>query len=140
MTYSEKLKDPRWQKKRLEILERDKFTCKKCDDTETTLHVHHLKYQKGKNPWEYNKKDLITLCEHCHQLIEEYKKIDGFEYNKCKIYKSIEYVSGDRILFCSFNNFCNMVIFDKDIKWILGYTLEENIADIIKILKVAQNG
>jgi len=27
LTYSEKLKDPRWQKKRLEILSRDNFTC-----------------------------------------------------------------------------------------------------------------
>jgi hypothetical protein len=25
--YSKKLKHPRWQKKRLEILDRDKFTC-----------------------------------------------------------------------------------------------------------------
>lgn len=27
MTYAEKLKDPRWQKKRLRILERDAFAC-----------------------------------------------------------------------------------------------------------------
>ena len=32
MGYSEKLKDPRWQKKRLEILERDNFRCQYCGD------------------------------------------------------------------------------------------------------------
>jgi len=65
MTYSEKLKDPRWQKKRLKILERDDFTCTDCGDTESTLMVHHLKYSG--DPWEIEDKYLITLCEICHE-------------------------------------------------------------------------
>jgi cytochrome c553 len=65
MAYQEKLKDPRWQKKRLEILERDDFTCQSCCDTETTLNVHHKYYQKC-DPWEYNNEALLTLCEDCH--------------------------------------------------------------------------
>jgi len=52
LTYSEKLKDPRWQKKRLEILSRDKFTCQLCSDKETELHIHHNEYFPGKKPWE----------------------------------------------------------------------------------------
>lgn len=44
MKYIEKLRDPRWQKKRLQILERDGFACQSCYDTETTLHVHHCTY------------------------------------------------------------------------------------------------
>jgi len=64
--YSELLKDPRWQKKRLEILNRDNFTCQFCHDTENTLHVHHLVYNKLNNPWETPTEDLITLCEECH--------------------------------------------------------------------------
>ena len=44
MAYSEKLKNPKWQKKRLEILNRDNFTCIKCGDKETTLQIHHFKY------------------------------------------------------------------------------------------------
>lgn len=67
MTYSEKLKDPRWQKKRLEILDRDKFTCRSCHDTTKTLHVHHLDYEKGLDPWDYPNRYLITLCEQCHE-------------------------------------------------------------------------
>jgi len=70
-TYAEKLRDPRWQKKRLQILERDEWTCQDCKDTESTLHVHHFYYERGKNPWEYPDKHLITLCKPCHEWQEE---------------------------------------------------------------------
>lgn len=68
MTYSEKLKDPRWQKKRLEILNRDDWTCRYCGDKETTLHVHHELYTKGADPWDYDDYLLTTLCEECHEI------------------------------------------------------------------------
>lgn len=66
--YSQKLKDPRWQKKRLEIMQRDDWTCQRCYWTEDTLVVHHKTYLKGKNPWEYPDSLLITLCEDCHTV------------------------------------------------------------------------
>jgi len=66
MTYSEKFKDPRWQKMRLKILKRDKFTCQNCLDTKKTLHVHHRYYLPKTEPWDYPKDSLITLCEDCH--------------------------------------------------------------------------
>ena len=66
-SYIEKLQDPRWQKKRLEILSRDKFECQCCGDTETTLHVHHLLYKRGLDPWEYDERELVTLCKNCHE-------------------------------------------------------------------------
>lgn len=69
-TYWEKLKDPRWQKKRLEIMERDKFTCQHCRSKENTLNVDHRIYEKGKEPWEYENHKLVTLCEKCHKTIE----------------------------------------------------------------------
>ena len=65
--YREKLKDPRWQKKRLEIFERDEFRCRYCGTTEKTLSVHHLFYIKGCDPWEYPDEVVITLCEDCHE-------------------------------------------------------------------------
>ena len=67
MKYSEKLKDPRWQKKRLEILQRDEFTCRSCFDDSKTLHVHHRYYERGLEPWEYPNSSLITLCYDCHE-------------------------------------------------------------------------
>ena len=66
MSYSQKLKDPRWQKKRLLILNRDKFTCQECADDESTLHVHHIYYEPGNDPWDYPDYALVTLCESCH--------------------------------------------------------------------------
>lgn len=66
MTYAERLKDPRWQRKRLEILNRDNFTCQECGSPDKTLHVHHRRYQHGMSPWEYPKNELVTLCEDCH--------------------------------------------------------------------------
>jgi hypothetical protein len=64
--YQQKLRDPRWQKKRLQVLERDGWACQTCQDTTTTLHVHHMCYSKGKDPWEYPMSALQTLCEECH--------------------------------------------------------------------------
>lgn len=66
MTYSEKLKDPRWQRKRLEIMERDDFTCRDCGSRDKTLHVHHCHYDKGE-PWEARDDILLTLCADCHE-------------------------------------------------------------------------
>jgi len=69
--YSEKFKDPRWQKIRLKILERDEWNYQKCNDTETTLHIHHRYYKKNKEPWEYPLDYLVTLCEDCHKEEEQ---------------------------------------------------------------------
>ena len=77
--YSEKLKDPRWQKKRLEIFKRDDWKCKACQETNESLCVHHLFYFKGKEPWEIHDGFLITLCESCHSatyLEEEEEGLD----------------------------------------------------------------
>jgi len=68
LSYSNKLKDPRWQKKRLKILERDNFTCRNCKRDDITLSVHHKRYIKGNDPWEYPDKYLITLCQPCHDI------------------------------------------------------------------------
>jgi hypothetical protein len=72
MKYSDKLKSPKWQKKRLEILNRDNFTCRMCGSEDKTLHIHHLEYYNCE-PWEYDNRLLITLCENCHES-EEFLK------------------------------------------------------------------
>lgn len=73
--YAKKFKDPRWQKKRLEILQRDEFTCKICGDAESTLHIHHRNYINGREPWEYPDDYLVTLCEKCHEA--EYENLNN---------------------------------------------------------------
>lgn len=89
MKYSDKLKDPRWQKKRLEILQRDDFSCRKCSDMSSTLHIHHKYYTKDVEPWDYKDDCFITLCDTCHLLIEAFKKAGNCNINDFKILKLV---------------------------------------------------
>jgi hypothetical protein len=66
-TYYEKLRDPRWQRKRLEIMERDNFTCMSCGNKEKTLNVHHKTYRKNADPWDYPDENFVTYCKYCHE-------------------------------------------------------------------------
>lgn len=72
MSYKDDYKDPRWQKKRLEILGRDKWKCVACGDDKATLHVHHCSY--GKKPWDVPDYVLQTLCEGCHEGLGPHPK------------------------------------------------------------------
>lgn len=68
-TYGEKLRDPRWQIKRLNIFNRDKSTCQLCGDKDLEKHVHHLKY--AGNPWDVPDEYLQLLCCDCHQIVSK---------------------------------------------------------------------
>lgn len=67
LTYYEKLKDPRWQKKRLEVMQLKEFTCELCGDFQSTLNVHHKEYFKNHEPWDYEANQLAVFCESCHE-------------------------------------------------------------------------
>ena len=94
--YSDKLKDPRWQKKRLEVLNRDNWTCQMCGNTKETLHVHHKYYEKGCEIWDdENDGGLVTLCASCHTKEGDTKKhlqdfSDGFKYSSVFFYTDLE--------------------------------------------------
>lgn len=70
-TYAEFLRDPRWQRRRLEVLEAAGWMCSNCFDTETELHVHHLRYKWNRAPWEYENDELRCLCKTCHSAETE---------------------------------------------------------------------
>jgi len=67
MTYWQQLKHPSWQKLRLQILDRDGFMCRICGGAESTLHVHHKQYIKGRMAWEYDADNFESLCDSCHE-------------------------------------------------------------------------
>ncbi len=71
MTYGEQLKHPNWQRRRLEALGAAEFKCQACFDSESTLHVHHKRYVKGRMAWEYEIGELAVLCEECHSNAHE---------------------------------------------------------------------
>lgn len=65
--YLQKLKDPRWQRKRLQIFERDDWTCRRCKANHRELQVHHKKYASGRDPWDVPDHYLETVCRDCHE-------------------------------------------------------------------------
>jgi 5-methylcytosine-specific restriction endonuclease McrA len=67
-TYSERLKDPRWQKRRLEIMNAAGFKCTWCGTSEDTLNVHHFSYSKSGNPWDVDDSSLVCICQKCHEV------------------------------------------------------------------------
>lgn len=67
MTYSEKLKDPRWRALRCRLIEKSENRCVHCGPNfDGPLQVHHLVYIRGKEPWEYDVRLLKVLCDNCH--------------------------------------------------------------------------
>lgn len=84
-SYSEKLRDPRWQKKRLEVLEAANWTCEECGCKTKELHVHHIWYQQGKAPWEYPVEALAVLCATCHiKVAEAQLRLSEMLGHRCK--------------------------------------------------------
>lgn len=65
-----KLRDPRWQKLRLLIMQRDGFKCLFCGSETKNLQVHHIVY-KRRDPWDYPEYLYQTLCEDCHAERQE---------------------------------------------------------------------
>jgi hypothetical protein len=80
--YSSLLKDERWLTLRERIIKRDNETCRLCGYSYShassliplVFHVHHVRYVRGKPPWESPEEDLITVCQLCHLVIESLKK------------------------------------------------------------------
>jgi 5-methylcytosine-specific restriction endonuclease McrA len=69
--YADKLTDPRWLSRRFQIIERDHSYCTFCGAFTDKPQVHHKRYIRGLNPWEYDDDDLTTLCPECHQYVHE---------------------------------------------------------------------
>lgn len=67
MDFQKQIKHPNWQKKRLEILERDEYICQNCHSENETLNVHHFFYKQKTLLWDYDESCLMTLCNACHK-------------------------------------------------------------------------
>lgn len=93
MKYSEKLQDPRWQRVRLKVLERDGFKCLCCQSDKKSLQVHHLIYRKGDEPWDAPPENLETLCRDCHEWREDFNsKWEGRSLHPtvlCRVFEQV---------------------------------------------------
>lgn len=77
-TYLQYLRSPEWQNLRSQRLKIDNYKCQRCGRP-FDLQVHHLYYPLvlgTEDPY----RDLVTLCDTCHEIIEHQKK----EYRKDK--------------------------------------------------------
>jgi len=73
LSYAAKLADPRWLEFRDEFIQRktpmdEKPKCYSCDN-KNHLNVHHRRYIRGLEPWEYEDEDLVLICHECHEQI-----------------------------------------------------------------------
>jgi len=86
-TYSELLKRPEWQAKRLQVIAAAGHRCQECrrclrgcacekchlnesqsaGDFVDSFEVHHRYYVRGRLPWEYPDEALVCLCRDCHE-------------------------------------------------------------------------
>ena len=70
MSYSDLLKHPEWQKKRLELMKARGWSCSICTDTSSNLQIHHLYYKRDSLPWEYPDNAFQVVCSLCHEKLE----------------------------------------------------------------------
>jgi hypothetical protein len=104
------MRHPKWQKRRLEVLDIFNFTCTQCRAGDLELHVHHKIYRTGAKPWEYDDIELTVICKPCHEketervraireaffIYGDAKSIDAMAYTimpGCVTLKSQEQVS-----------------------------------------------
>lgn len=66
LTYAQQLAHPKWQRRRLEMLNAAGWACTACGNDDNQLHVHHRQYFKGRMAWEYADHELAVLCNDCH--------------------------------------------------------------------------
>lgn len=131
MTYSEQLKSPMWQKKRLEIMQKYNFQCQMCFDKNMQQHVHHKYYLKNIKAWEYKDECYTLLCNKCHsathktieQINANLSVCVGFDINKNLNHTDISFFlkQVQRILLNDSNSNLNECY-----KIILSQTIKEN--------------
>lgn len=85
--YEQQLDDTRWRLKAENIRIRDKHKCRLCGAKTTQLDVHHIRYVYGREAWDYDDSDLVTLCHKCHEelhVCQDFEKLapGGYFYHK----------------------------------------------------------
>ena len=72
MPYQEYLKTPEWNETRKAHLKRSGYKCQLCNKGNAVLNVHHRTYERKGSEWA---RDLIALCEDCHKIFHENRKL-----------------------------------------------------------------
>ena len=83
--YNEYLRSETWQRLRSERLKIDGYKCQRCGRP-FDLQVHHLYYPPDLGTEDVHR-DLITLCDSCHEEVEHQKKAFRFDQQKAWMQK-----------------------------------------------------
>lgn len=138
--YSEQIKSPKWQKKRLEILQLHNFKCEECGSETKTLNVHHRFYIKGRKIHEYDNDVLQCLCEDCHAKVHKKKEVVevlnpklNYIFSTLKQINEVNY-SGIGAVLSEIKS--NENIFKKDELWVALFQCFNNniILDVLKLI------
>jgi hypothetical protein len=71
------------------VLERANWRCAICGASDRELHVHHLEYTAGKEPWDYPDENFLVVCRPCHE-----ERI----HKKGALYRDLPDVNGYRVI------------------------------------------
>lgn len=75
--YEQQLDDTRWKLKANNIRKRDNYECQICGAKKRQLDVHHIRYVSGREAWDYDDGDLVTLCHECHEEIHDWQDFEN---------------------------------------------------------------
>ena len=75
--YEQQLDDTRWKLKANNIRKRDNHECQICGAKKRQLDVHHIRYVSGREAWDYDDGDLVTLCHECHEEIHDWQDFEN---------------------------------------------------------------
>lgn len=133
LEYKDLLKDPRWQKKRLEIFTRDDWSCRICGNEKLTLHLHHKRYLPNKKPWDYPDNFIVTLCEYCHDKHHKVDKIKQSSFSEINKMKSVKEINNTALVLISDENddsklLIRLITCLEYMRWVIGpLNTKENI-------------
>lgn len=93
--YDQDSTELQWIFKSDNIRIRDNYTCRLCGAKNVPLEVHHIRYLSGREIWDYEDGDLVSLCNDCHEGIHcreaSFKLKEGnFAYHRK--YKGVGFV------------------------------------------------
>ena len=83
--YAQLLRDPRWQRRRLDVLNAANWQCQdaECGRRDFPLEVHHCYYIYGRKPWDYPPDAFLSLCEDCHKKRQQLECEIKLQLMKC---------------------------------------------------------
>lgn len=69
MDYADQLQDDRWIELANAKKAEQNCRCQRCSTQSAVMHVHHIRYYRGRMAWEYKLSQLWCLCDACHGLV-----------------------------------------------------------------------